>query len=206
MKQSDLLRTFVDCHSTDGAVFNSDGYQSNWSIKASEAGAMPMSSLPAFLRLLLVSDGTVTKSMEAFFWEPVSVEKQLLKRISAELAIPSLGVAPGDDLLISEVKIKGQNSQNIYENATSVVRLNSVPQSFRDQLINQGVGLGILIRRQRLETYREILEIHADKQSARNFGIELDEDIKVIVRTYRIMMQGKPAMMIRESFALQCFE
>ena len=44
-----------------GAVINNNGEE------------VDLSLLPPFLRTLLVTDGTVTKSLEAFYWEPIKV-------------------------------------------------------------------------------------------------------------------------------------
>ena len=58
-----------------------------------------MADLPPFLRSLLITDGTVTKTLEAYFWEPVQVQvlKQQELRITERI----------DALAVFEVSIHG---------------------------------------------------------------------------------------------------
>ena len=54
--------------------FRCDGYVPQGTIRDSWGHAIPLAELPPFLRALLVTDGTVTKILEAYFWEPVVVD------------------------------------------------------------------------------------------------------------------------------------
>ena len=56
------------------SYFKSGGYLSESTILTDSGKELDLSQLPAFLRTLMVTDGTVTKSLEAWFWEPVKVE------------------------------------------------------------------------------------------------------------------------------------
>lgn len=47
--------------------FRSRGFIEGGIVHNCEKAAMDMEALPPFLRTLLVTDGTVTKSLEAFF-------------------------------------------------------------------------------------------------------------------------------------------
>ena len=55
------------------SYFKSKGYVPGGIITNSRHENLDIEAMPPFLRTLLVTDGTVTKSLEAFFWEPVVV-------------------------------------------------------------------------------------------------------------------------------------
>ena len=57
--------------------FRSRGFIEGGIVHNCEKAAMDMEALPPFLRTLLVTDGTVTKSLEAFFWENIKVEMRM---------------------------------------------------------------------------------------------------------------------------------
>jgi hypothetical protein len=56
------------------SFFRSSGYLNDARIPMQGGGELDLATLPPFLRTLLVADGTVTKILEAFFWEPVRIE------------------------------------------------------------------------------------------------------------------------------------
>ena len=54
-------------------LFTSTGFCEKDLALSNASSALKMSQLPPFLRVLLTTDGTVTKSLESYFWEPVAV-------------------------------------------------------------------------------------------------------------------------------------
>lgn len=190
-------------------LFKKDGFVKGWSIPQRGAEQqLPMEEVPPFLRTLLVTDGTVTKSLEAYFWEPVSVVPIDQGLRKAEYDVPWLKVASGEDVLTREVKLQGVNSHNVYATAFSIIRPKIIPAFFRQRLLRGEIGIGMLIRDSGMESYREVLEIglerfpsfHYDQNSNRM------EKIKVLFRTYRIVLGGEAAILITERFPKALFE
>lgn len=159
-----------------------------------------------FLRALLVTDGTVTKFLEAYLWEPISVEKLYQRKISVNKDIPLLDLKKGGKVLKRKVLLKGTNSGNVYTFAESFIRTDRLKESIRKDIENGRIGIGELLRDKRLETYRELLDYGRKKAGklGKYFGIHPDSYI--LFRTYIIISGGKPAIMITEQFPEKKFE
>ncbi len=66
--------------------------------------------LSPFLCALLVTDGTVTKAVEASFWEPVTVDTLKQRSETAAEPVPWIGFAAGDTCLIRKARLRGVHS------------------------------------------------------------------------------------------------
>jgi chorismate-pyruvate lyase len=183
--------------------FRSDGFLRNGTIPAVAGTPVPIANLPPFLRTLLVTDGTVTKILEAYFWEPVEVRTLEQEFFSAERPVDWIQVASGDRVLIRRAQLVGQDSGRIFVNAFSVIRTELIPDAFRRRLIDREIGIGVLIRDSGLESYREVLEIgvepHEDHEQPAPAG-------QVVFRTYRIIIEREPVILITESFPLSLYD
>ena len=179
--------------------FRCQGFLRDGVIRRSDGGEHPIQTLPPFLRALLVTDGTVTKILEAYFWEPVEVQTLQQEFVTAERPIPWIQVDPGDQVLIRRARLSGVDSRRMYASAFSVIRTELIPESFRQRLIDQEIGIGVLIRDSGMESYREVLEVGIDpaKRSAKETATESSD---LIFRTYRIIIDGRPVILITESF------
>jgi chorismate-pyruvate lyase len=167
--------------------FKSRGYVPGGNVTNSKNEIFDMEVLPPFLRTLLVTDGTVTKSLEAFFWEHVDVENLGQSQMHLEQGVPWLEMAAGDTVLQRYVQLRGAESSRIYAYARSLIRLESLPERLRADLLDGRIGIGELLREKGLETYREILDV----------GRLADERV---YRTYRIVIHHHPAILITEEF------
>jgi chorismate-pyruvate lyase len=175
------------------APFRCDGFQRGGDIPRLGGGGLPLAGLPPFLRALLVTDGTVTKILEAYFWA-VDTLAQDLK--TAERDIPWVEVAAGDQVLVRQAQLRGTDSGKVYATAFSVIRTERIPPAFRQRLIDREIGIGVLIRDSGLESYREVMEIGAEDVDTQAIGDER------VFRTYRIIIDGVPVILITETFPL----
>ena len=89
------------------APFRCDGYVDDGRIHDEQGTAIPLVELPPFLRALLVTDGTVTKALEAYFWEPVTVDTLEQRFETAQAAVPWIGVDAGDRCLVRDARLRG---------------------------------------------------------------------------------------------------
>lgn len=181
--------------------FCCEGFLHNGAISRSGGGELDLSKLPPFLRTLLVTDGTVTKILEAYFWEPVSVDTLRQEAVTAEKAIHWIDVDPGTDVLVREARLRGLHSGNIYATAFSVIRPERIPTSFRQRLIEREIGIGVLIRDSGLESYREVMEVGIEPRRPEHQAETLFPDDKIF-RTYRITIDRAPVILITESFPM----
>ncbi|HTM46630.1 MAG TPA: chorismate pyruvate-lyase family protein [Polyangiaceae bacterium] len=192
-----MLEAYYKKQGTAGQyeVFRSRGFSADGVVGALSHKELALAALPPFLRTLLVADGTVTKSLEAYYWEPISVDTVWQKPMAAEADIPWLNVAQGQEVIGRRVNLRGTQSGNIYTHAFSVVRPERIPEQLRQKLIAGSLGIGELIRDCGLETYRELLEIDVARA----------EQGEQIYRTYRIVMGGEPSILVTEHFPVDVF-
>ena len=171
--------------------------------------------LPAFLRTLLVADGTVTMAIEAYYGERIEV-----KTISQSLEIlpapfPMLSVTDAENVLYREVILRGCESGQVYASAYSLIRESVIATNLYHELVAKRVGIGTLLRNTAKGSYREILKmrtggIHgASRKSLDRLILDnsdygsRDEDgagSELVSRTYRVFLDGVPGILITEVF------
>jgi long-chain acyl-CoA synthetase len=164
-----------------------------------------LATLPPFLRVLLVTDGTVTKCIEAYFLEPVEVDVLVHAYVTSERDYPDIGVVPGDPILRRCVVLRGHITRSAYAFAESIMACNRVPSDMKRKLIEGAKGIGELLREGKKETYRELSRVrHADAgEWAIHLGVE--KDAGVLIRDYKIHLDGRAAMEIEEVFPVSRF-
>jgi len=195
----------------NNSYFRSSGYLNNPVILTESSGSLDLTELPPFLRTLLVTDGTVTKSLEAWFWENVNIKA--INNFSEVLKteIPNLEVKQGDKVLHREVLLKGENSNQVYAFARSTVSLKHLPDEIGMALEKGEIGIGELLREKGIETYRDIFEINYFLASRKNDTLfsqwqNKASNTEVLSRSYRIRVNGSPAIIVTEYFPVDIFK
>lgn len=156
------------------------------SIVACEA----LQSVPPFLRVLLTTDGTVTKSLEAFFWEPISVQPcaQSYELAGSLDTLLAKDCADGEALLFRQVRLVGASSATEYATAESFINTSLVPGDLKSKLDRKELGIGELLIQKGMDTHRELVEIGCLDGGA------------TVWRKYLIRRQGRAFMEINEYF------
>jgi len=180
------------------------GFLDDTLIRRAGGADVPIRELPPFLRALLVMDGTVTKTLEAYFWEPVKVVTLRQEFVHAGRPVAWIRIDSGDRVLIRSARLIGMESKCAYATAFSVIRTQLIPEAFRQRLIDRQVGIGVLIRDSGLESYREVLEIGIEP-AGENGDPTVPEKSDLVFRTYRIVIDGKPVILITEHFPLNLY-
>ncbi len=152
---------------------------------------MPLAKLPAFLRLLLTTDGTVTKSLEAYFWETVEIA-DLVQTLGVDQSTNGVLAAPQ---LFRKVNLVGSHSKRRYARAESTVAINDLPPHLADDLLAGQIGIGELVRASGLSSFRQILAVGLHSTP---LGLE-------IWRRYAIYVHEQPAIQITEWFPLAIY-
>ncbi|WP_295441490.1 chorismate pyruvate-lyase family protein [uncultured Thiodictyon sp.] len=193
--------------------FRCDGYLAGAAIRDDQGTMIPLSDLAPFLRALLVTDGTVTKTLEAYFWEPVAVDTLEQRFETAEEPVPWIGLAVGDRCLIRDARLRGVHTGRAFAEALSLIRTELIPADFRRRLIDREIGIGALIRDSGLESYREVLDVGLDHGDAPHgepprlvpASEPAGDNEPCVFRTYRIIIGGHPVILITERFPLALF-
>ncbi|MFT7686830.1 MAG: chorismate-pyruvate lyase [Candidatus Azotimanducaceae bacterium] len=154
-----------------------------------------MGQIPAFLRALLVTDGTVTMALEAYFAEPISINTLRQGRMSAPCSLPALEVSKNEDCFFREVELKGAKSGLCYGHASSILNKNAIDADLFEQLVSEDVGIGVILRNLARGSYREVLALGAGNVMAKS-------DLR---RTYSVSINALPAILITEEFQRAVF-
>ena len=176
--------------------FRCDGFARDGVITALSGDSLPLSALPPFLRALLVTDGTVTKILEAYFWEPVAVDTLEQRFESTAEPVPWIQLEAGDICLVRDARLRGTDSNRSFAEAFSLIRIDFIPPGFRQRLIDREIGIGVLIRDSGLESYREVLDVGLDRMA---------NGTAAVFRTYRIFIDRQPVILITEYFPLAMY-
>jgi long-chain acyl-CoA synthetase len=164
-----------------------------------------LATLPPFLRVLLVTDGTVTKCIEAYFLEPVEVDVLVHAYLTSEREYPVIGVVPGDPILRRCVVLRGQITRSAYAFAESIMACDRVPADMKRKLIEGAKGIGELLRESKKETYRELLRVRQADAGEWAMHLGVEKETGVLIRDYKIHLDGQAAMEIEEVFPLSRF-
>ena len=160
-------------------------------------------TLTPFQRALMVTDGTVTKFIEAYTMEQIEVIR--LGQEIRPLVVDNewLEAEKGTKVLMRQVLLRGKWSYTCYAYAPSLIILDRLPQFIKEGLELEGGGIGRILYGNRWETYRELL--WWGKETLKNVpdAIRDMDGFEALSRTYRIIAGGKPIMLINEKFPTQ---
>ena len=167
------------------------------------------SDLSRFQKILLITDGTVTKLLEHYLSEPIVVHKlneEIQRNISTFPDYYHLSIHQPVDILQREICLQGKNTGENWTYAKSTIFIDHLSADFRQDLLESNQPIGKLWIKYRLETYKRILLIKKEKagQLAPYFNIATDEQI--ISRTYSVYSNRKIIMIITEKFPCSFFQ
>ena len=165
-----------------------------------------LARLTPFQRGLLVTDGTVTRFIEAYILTPVEVVLLHQKKQILSTEHPWLQLPAGENIISRQVVLQ-THSQNksspiIHTYATSLIAPQRLPQSILDGLTNNKQGLGGLLRCSGLETRRELLWCGVETLTDLPSAVAHLEGETFINRAYRVFANQEPIMLINEKFPL----
>lgn len=183
-------------------LFRVSAYLQPSVIATTSGRELDMATLPAYLRTLLVADGTVTKSLEAWFWEPVTVEL-----LAQEELVGCVNQAYLDDnsealLLQRQVLLKGKQSERVFAFADSTIVLSALPDKLSQGLRQGSIGIGEILRRSGVETFRDIMSV--DLCDSIPFA-QLECVGPYLKRSYVIELQGIRAIRVSEYFPMALY-
>lgn len=157
-------------------------------------------ALPAFARVLLVTDGTVTHMLRAHFREPVEVRVEGHEFVVAGnggfATQKWLETPDGTDILIRDVVLVGETSGRLFARARSFIALDRLAPEMCEDIIAMRRSIGNVLLAHFSENRRELLW-HGLRQDER----ENEASEQTLERTYRVIAGGKPLMVITETFA-----
>jgi chorismate-pyruvate lyase len=161
-----------------------------------------LAELDPTLRCLLFTDGTVTRTLEVQALSRVSVEVLSQTTTSAlEPHAQCLEVPHGMEALRRRVAIgAGRGAPVMW--AESHIIPSRLPKGFIDVLGNASDGIGESLQQVQLESWRDMLWFGLDALPAWS-EVERQPESVALTRLYRVITNGRPALLISESFAVR---
>ena len=157
-------------------------------------------SLSSFQRILLTTDGTVTEILEAYLWESVQVIKLDQSTVESEQEIPYLELPAKTSVMLRKILLRGKTSHKNYIYAESILVPDRLNANLRDSLINTKKPIGQLMNESRLETFRETLNCRMEPAGDLAEYFAIMPESMLISRTYRVLADRQPIMLITEKF------
>ena len=167
---------------------------------ANSGSESDLAPLAPFLRTLLVTDGTITKMLEAFLWEPIDVELLLHTAIPSVGAHLEMSVVINEPILKRRVVLRGRITGSPYAFAETIVAGGGFSQCFQAMLVDGRHGIGELLRQHRLETYRELVSVERTHAGQWAGYLNIDTAARVSLRRYKISHQGEAKVQVAEVF------
>ncbi len=151
-------------------------------------------------RILLVTDGTVTEILEAYTGESMRLIKLYEEVIELEHDLPGLDIKAGQQALRRKILLQGKMSLTNFLYADSYVALDRLDDWMRKGLLESHKPIGFLMQERKLETYREILGCGREIADGLAPYFNVSEHDGMIWRTYRVINNAQPIMLITEKF------
>jgi len=137
----------------------------------SPEGPIDFGSIPPLLRLLLVTDGTVTKSIEALFNIPIKVLVARQEPVDKTEWISNYPFRLiSSKMLARDVTLVRADSLQVMARAHSTIALDLLPRDLAAGLLEGKLGIGELIRSQGIDTYRSLTDVGISKRGD-NLGL-----------------------------------
>ena len=164
--------------------------------------ALDPADLPLLLRILLVTDGTLTQLLEAYTLEKVEVI--LLEQQTRTLGEdnPWLEASQGTQVIDRQIMLRGMASGTVYGFANSTLVVSRLSAGVLDGLEYGAEGLGRLLNSSRAEVRRERLWFGQETfcPPAKSTGYQAGQEF--LSRSYRMVSGGLPLNLINEKFPL----
>jgi len=145
------------------------------------------------------STGTVTAFLEQLAGEPIDADVR--RQLTLEAASSNdLEVDPGETLLVRAAVLKGRRSGCPYVYAESTIALGRIPESVRARLESSSDPIGRILTEQGIAVTRGPVSVSRPDSMSFWREVAVADGDDPLVRTYRLSVDGRPAMVITECF------
>ncbi len=168
-------------------------------------GPVEHEGLSMVQRILLTTDGTVTRTLEACAGEPMELVKLSQSSMPAASAGRDLGVAEDDEVLFRRILMRGARSGRHLLYAESLIAPSRLHPRLRHGLHHSDAPIGRLLWEHRVETVRELVRWGLEPAGGCAAYFDVDPDHTLVSRTYRVVSQRQPIMLITEKLPADSF-
>jgi chorismate-pyruvate lyase len=151
--------------------------------------------------LLLTSDGTLTDMLQTICDERIHARKLEQDVRPAVRRNHLLDLETGEPLLSRRVLLQGDQTRTNYVYAESYIAITRLDVRFQQGLLKSDTPIGRLWRDNRVEIFKEITRLGSEPAGDLSGYFGSSSKTRVPVRTCRIFIGGRPAMLITEYFS-----
>jgi chorismate-pyruvate lyase len=161
--------------------------------------------MDSFLRTLLFTDGTITRTLEVHTLSQISIEVVDQKKSPASARVANyLQLPDGVEVTKRRVRIGIGASTKSAIWAESHIIPDRLPSGFLQLLDDAPEGIGELLQQVKVESRREMLWFGLDSPPDWAHVVPGSQaGLTVLKRLYRVIIQGQPALVISENFAVE---
>ena len=161
-------------------------------------------SITPFQRALLSMDGTVTKFLEAYTLEPIKIIQLQQQQKTLMADHPGLEAPIDTPVIARQVLLCGKHSAKVYAYAVSLLITDRLPTKVLQELDREPAGLGRVLCDSQLENRREVLWYGREHMADLPEAISTLSGQDFISRTYRIIVDQNPTILVNEKFPVIC--
>lgn len=161
--------------------------------------------LSPFQRIILISNGTLTKLLENLVREQLTVIKLHEQIETNEDEIPFLDLAAKNSVIHRKICLQGQNTGTNWLYAESVIVPERLPPLFRSDLLESETPIGKLWSKHKVETFKELLPPFEEPAEQLAIHFKMSPEHLLLGRTYRVFSHQQPIMMLTEKFPSHYF-
>jgi len=182
-------------------------YQAQWTlydvslIPSADLSILEGDSFNTFQKVVMATDGTVTNLVALYTRDQIKVNV-INQEITKEVPL-FLQPTSESSVLRRKVLLHGPTKNYVY--AESIFVFERLSDSIKKKLIETDQPIGLLWKQERLESYREILEVRLEKNKVVASYFDEAEDIDLLSRTYAIYRNQTILGVITEKFPLTIF-
>lgn len=167
---------------------------------SSHRSSLDLSALNSLQRILLTTDGTLTKILEAYLSEEIQIVKLSERSVLAAEDVPLLELERGREVIERKILLQGKVSGKNFLYAESLLVPERLDELFRDELLKSEMPLGRLMLAHRMETFKEIITATKETPDSLSTFFQISSKDNLLSRTYRLFYRHKPIMIITEKF------
>ncbi len=160
-----------------------------------------LSQLAPLQRIILTTDGTLTKVLEAYLLEKIHIIKLIEEKMVLAKDILPLEIQIGEEVIRRTVTLQGEKSLRHWLYAESIIIPERLDTNFNRDLVEQKhVPIGKLWLQHRIEIFKQLMLITRETagELANYFNIPKEDNL--LGRTYCVYSGKRPIMMITDRF------
>ncbi|MCP4108045.1 MAG: DUF98 domain-containing protein [Desulfobacteraceae bacterium] len=160
--------------------------------------------LGRFQKIIMITDGTLTKILEAYLNEELNVVKLAENTVPSARIILPLKINAGRNIIERKILLQGKTSRKNWLYAESFIVPDRLDDKFKEKLLVTGEPIGKLWLEYRMEIFKEIISSARETAGDLSEYFEIEAEDMLLCRTYRVFSGRKPIMMITEKFP-ECY-